>query len=363
MRILMIGRATLYSVPGGDTVQIVQTARELNHIGVSVDVILTHQKVKYVKYDLVHFFNITRPADILYHLKKISVPIIVTPILINYSEFDKFYRNGIAGKVFRLLSPDSIEYVKSVGRWLRGRDKLMSLSYLFLGQRASVKKILNKANWLLPNSKSEYNRLVAMYNIRANYTIVPNGIDVALFEKGKNIDKDIRMVICAARIEGIKNQYNLIKALNNKPYHLFLIGSAAPNQEDYYNRCKTIAKSNITFTGHLPQQELIKYYQLAKVHVLPSWFETTGLSSLEAAAMGCNIVITDKGDAKEYFGNDAFYCDPASTQSIFNAIEKAAQSEYPHSLHDKIIHQYTWQQAAIKTKEAYEQVIVNSSAD
>ncbi len=59
---------------------------------------------------------------------------------------------------------------------------------------------------------------------------------------------------------------------------------------------------------------------------MPSWFETTGLSSLEAAAMGCNIVITRKGDAYEYFGDYAYYCDPESPDSIFKAIEKAASN-------------------------------------
>jgi len=39
--------------------------------------------------------------------------------------------------------------------------------------------------------------------------------------------------------------------------------------------------------------------------VLPSWFETTGLSSIEAGVMGCNIVITDKV-MQEYFSHHAF---------------------------------------------------------
>jgi glycosyltransferase involved in cell wall biosynthesis len=93
------------------------------------------------------------------------------------------------------------------------------------------------------------------------------------------------------------------------------------------------------------------------VHILPSWFETTGLSSLEAAFMGCNIVITDKGDAREYFGTNAFYCDPGDPQSIRAAIEKASESEYNEALHDMIQKKYTWEEAAIQTYKAYQQTI------
>ncbi len=68
----------------------------------------------------------------------------------------------------------------------------------------------------------------------------------------------------------------------------------------------------------------------------PSWFETTGLSSLEAAAMGCNIVITRKEDAYEYFENDACYYDPESPESIFQAIDQAASHKITEGLSSKV---------------------------
>jgi len=164
-------------------------------------------------------------------------------------------------------------------------------------------------------------------------------------------------VICVARIEGIKNQLNLIRALNNTRFKLLLIGNHSPNQQAYYDECKSIAAANIEFIAHLPQDELVAYYQRAGVHVLPSWFETTGLSSLEAAAMGCNIVITDKGDTREYFGDDAFYCDPGKPESILAAIEQAGGAQHKPMLRERILQKYTWAQAAKSTLAAYEQVV------
>ena len=109
--------------------------------------------------------------------------------------------------------------------------------------------------------------------------------------------------------------------------------------------------------NHLPQHELVSYYQQAKVHILPSWFESCGLSSLEAGLMGCNVVITKKGFASEYFGDMAFYCDPSSPSSILKAVEQASGFETNTRLQENILASYTWRQAADKTLEGYRQII------
>lgn len=261
------------------------------------------------------------------------------------------------GFILRHFSPASNEYIKTISRWLAGKDSLQSKKYIWKGQQKSIKEILKRSAAVISNSEAEYRDLNKMFNIKKPCFIVPNGIDSSLFAADEQVLKDDKLVICAARIEGIKNQLNLIRALNNTKYTLMLIGSPAPNQQKYYKACRRIASKNIVFINHLPQEALLDYYKKAKVHVLPSWFETCGLSSLEAAAMGCNVVITEKGYAREYFGDEAFYCDPGNPESILRAIERASQSESRKTLQKKILHQYTWQQAAALTLEAYKKYI------
>jgi len=87
MKVAFITRATLFNVPGGDTVQIIETAGYLRKLNAEVDIILSGKKINYSKYDLFHFFNITRPADILRYIKKIEAPVILSPILVDYSEY------------------------------------------------------------------------------------------------------------------------------------------------------------------------------------------------------------------------------------------------------------------------------------
>lgn len=358
MKVVMITRSTLYTVPGGDTVQIMQTAHYLNGLGLTADIKLSNEQINYNDYDLLHFFSIIRPADILYHAKKSARPYIVSTILVDYSVYDKHHRKGI-GRIFSQLPADTIEYLKTVARWLLRKDILVSMNYLWKGQRQSILQILKGAAMILPNSQSELDRVVNRYGSAPRNMIVPNGIDPALFKYDPDIKKDNNLVICVARIEGIKNQLNLIKALNNTRFRLLLIGAHAPNQYNYYKECRAIAAKNIEFIAHLPQPELLTYYSKAKVHVLPSWFETTGLSTLEAAAMGCSVVITDKGDTRCYFEDHAFYCDPSSPQSILQTIERASNAPDDVQFRQKILEQYTWQQAVTQTLKAYQAVMAH----
>ena len=136
-----------------------------------------------------------------------------------------------------------------------------------------------------------------------------------------------------------------------------MIGNFSVNQKYYSNACKQEAGSTIEFVPFLTQTELTNYYKMAKVHVLPSWFETAGLATMEAAALGCNIVIADKGDVREYFGDLAFYCEPDNPDSIAEAIKLALKSPVNKALQEKVLNDYTWEKAAEQTYSAYKKVL------
>jgi glycosyltransferase involved in cell wall biosynthesis len=149
----------------------------------------------------------------------------------------------------------------------------------------------------------------------------------------------------------------LIRALNDTQYNVFIHGKPSPNNTRYFEQCKIEAGSNIHIGGHLAPQELFTAYANAKVHVLPSYFETTGLSSLEAAVMGCNIVVTDRGDTKDYFDKHAWFCDPDSPQSIKQAVDAAFAAPYDEKFRQHILTSYTWKKAAEETLKAYKTVL------
>src|SRR5690606_8764638 len=123
------------------------------------------------------------------------------------------------------------------------------------------------------------------------------------------------------------------------------------NHLKYYNECRKIAADNIEFTGFIPLQGLIENYRKAKVHILPSFSETCGLSSLEAAYHQCSLVISKGGDTQEYFMEEACYCDPNDIESILQAVKKAASLASSKKLYNRIVNELSWEKAAQQSLE------------
>jgi len=362
MRILMIARSTLYTSPGGDTTQTEMTAKYLRLMGVEVHVALAGEKINYSAYDLIHFFNIIRPDDILPHIKT-SVPFVVSTIFADFSEYDKKARKGIPGLLFKYLSREQIEYLKVIARFLIKGDKIKSTSFFLKGQTNSIKRIASQSKLLLPNSHSEYRRLCQLIKFNPSYLKIVNAIDHNIFSSSVEENEQFKdFVICVGKIEGLKNQLNLIKAIIGTNIPLAIIGKPTLNQVSYYEECKRLASraSNIHFVEFVNHENLASIYKAAKVHALPSWAETTGLSSLEAAAMGCNLVITKKGDTEEYFEDMAFYCEPDDVESIRKAIINAYHAPRNcKNLQSVVLERYTWKRTALQTYDAYKQVLEN----
>ncbi|MFL1010598.1 glycosyltransferase [Flavisericum labens] len=365
MKVLMVSRATLFTQSGGDTTQITKTAEHINKNsdvhGVSVDIRTVDQNLDYSEYDLLHLFNICRPSDLLGIIKESNLPYVVSTVFVDFSEAEKNHFKKSRRILSKLFNSDNLEFFKAIGRFLKGQEKITDFNYFLLGHKNAVRKIIKKAKVLLPNSESEYQRLFNRYGVNQKYSVIPNGIDFNVF-KHENSSKDKykkfeNSVISVGQITPVKNHLNLIHALNDTDYNVFIIGAPTLNATEYYNKCIGIASKNIFFVDKLDQEELSIIYSKAKVHVLASWFETTGLVSLEAAYLGCNIVITNKGDQLEYFEDNAFYCEPDNIKSIRIAVEKAYTSAPNSAIKHKIISEYNWSITAQKTINAYKEIV------
>lgn len=356
LRIAFIVRSTIDKVVGGDSQQVKNTAHELRKLGVKVDVILSNQKVDYQRYDLLHLFNIIRPADHLIHIEKSNKPTVVSTIYLDYCDFDNYGRGNLQKKLFKLVGKDGAEYLKNNYRFLKKQDRLVSSEYLW-GHRKAIKKIISKVRLLLPNSKSEYLRFSRDYKISLPYHVVPNGINKEVFGNIPNVDRISNQIVSVGQIYGLKNQHHLIEASAGLDVNLVLIGKSPPNHTKYYDLCKKLANDKVTFYDFMPQERLLEHYAKSKVHALPSWFETTGLSSLEAGSMGCNLVVGAGGDTSDYFSKHASFCSASDVESIKKALEKELSRDNDLSFRDIILSNYTWEKAAKETLVGYKKAL------
>jgi hypothetical protein len=168
MRVAFISRSTLFSGKGGDTVQLVKTADYLRQYGIEVDIFKSSDRIDYDAYDVMHGFNVIRPADLVKHFESFKKTRVLSTIYIDYAGFERGARTGLAGWIFQVVGADGSEYLKTIARWLRNGEKNFSLRYLFAGHRRSVKRLIGLSDLLLPNSESEYKRLAQSYGIEKN---------------------------------------------------------------------------------------------------------------------------------------------------------------------------------------------------
>jgi len=304
-----------------------------------------HDKLE--QFDILHNFSINPDCLALCKMARLKgVKVAVSPVYWTPSNLEK-----------QKTLEKRLNQMKNLYENLT-RYKLATLQTL-----KSAKEFLELSSIILPNSEMEASLISKTFRIRKEklYTI-PNGVDTkfAFAEPGLFVQryglKDF--VLFVGRIEARKNVINLLRACKDLNTPVVIVGHESMLEPDYFKLFKSIVGSdkNFRYLGFLSpgSPELASAYAAAKVFVLPSWFETPGLSALEAGLAGCNVVITKGGSTTEYFKNLAWYVDPSSTRDIRRKISDALEKPKTTILKQLVQRNYTWETVAEKTLKAYD---------
>ena len=319
-------------------------------------------------YDIVHLFNLTRPQETYHQARRATrrgIPVVLSPVYVDYTEGDRAARGPLQRLVFRSISASNAGYLKMAARSLKnGELNRGTAAVLIKGFRAAQRDLIKMCAVLLPNSESEMSRIRRDFpeTAETRSMVVPNAVDPTLFDADLSVaaPEFTDCILSVGRIERRKCQLQLVRALKDTGLKLVLVGKPGPNQMVYFEQIKREMDGTVSIIDHVDQSSLRQYYAACKVHALVSWMETTGLSSLEAAAMGANIVITDKGDTRDYFGNLAYYCAPDSIPSIREALLRAHSAPRSNLLQEKVRNNYTWTHTARATFAAYREALGSS---
>lgn len=365
----MINREDAFEVIGGDTVQMERTRAALQALGVEVEVETRPGRINYAGFDLIHVFNWQELNTVLQAAGQTSIPIVLSPIFWFHTGHwfqEAAVKRPLWRAMLQILGRQNAQQVYETWQQVKFRRG---------PQGQALRHNLAIPRQILPNSRAEARYLESISGSRGGLlsrcTVVPNAVDRQLYDPAPQPDSDFArrfnprdFVLEVARIQSAKNQLGLIEALFDVPAPIVFAGQPSPYEGEYVAACHALAekRGRVYFTGPVPPEKLPGIYALAAVHVLPSWRETPGLASLEAAASGCRVVTTSIGSTREYFGEQAWYCDPHDTRSIRRAVLQALDTPPSGSLRQRVLEQYTWEAAARATLQAYEKALAGHDA-
>lgn len=373
MKVLMQSRSNFYTLKGGDTVQLLKTKEQLEKLGVEVDISLEWNP-DLSEYDAVHLSNVTRIQETYLQMKnakKQNKPVVLSTIFWPMEEFERNGQVGVRKFLNEHLHIDSIERIKAVVRYIKDPESrnIATRNLFTVGYTKMQKYVVSNADLYLPNAELEMKELEKEFAFETDkYVVVPNAIDLTLADNAlqeetpEEYEKYRDAIICVGRIETRKNQLALVKALKDTDYKLVIVGAVSDNQRAYFEEMMTYIDKNPNFyyLPYIDNADLYKLFKVCKVSTLPSWLDTPGLVSLEAAVMGCNLAVSVRGTTKEYFGEHASYCEPDDLDSIRKAVDEAFARPKDGELAKIIREKYTWNRAAEETLKGYNAVLKNN---
>jgi len=301
MRVLIDHQLPFALAHGGFQIQIEQTKEALAKIGLEVDYL--------------RFWDSNQKADVIHIFGRCSR---------GYIELAQ--QKGIAVVMSDLLSET-------------GSRSPMALftqkSIIRVAQSVMPRKFLSRMGWdsfrtadaVIAGTPLEARLMVDLFGAdERKLHIVPNGVEECFFANA-TADSREQWLISTVTITPRKRAVELAQAAVAGKVKVRIIGKPYSEQDPYYHQFVKICGANpdyVDFSGPISdREELARAYRKARGFVLFSIFESLSLSSGEAAAAGCPLLLTDLPWARTTFGEHAVYCPLAATAEEAGQILKS----------------------------------------
>lgn len=176
-------------------------------------------------------------------------------------------------------------------------------------------------------------------------------------------------VICAGGADERKNLPRLIQAFAAMPstlragHQLVLAGKIPEGLVTEFNHQAKMAglkPSDLLFTDYITDEELVRFYNLCKLFIFPSWHEGFGLPALEAMACGAPVIGSNTSSVPEVIGLDAALFDPFDVAAMSRKMAQALEDDaFSSQLRDHGLRQakkFSWDESAKRAIGAWESV-------
>lgn len=172
--------------------------------------------------------------------------------------------------------------------------------FAYLYGKPLLKRYFNRLQGRIAVSAAA-RELIARY-FPAKYSIIPNGIDMELFQSSlpsfPELDDGMLNVLFVGRLEKRKGLTYLLQALQriqasgSHSVRLIVVGAFTEEQRaDYEKKVGQLGLSNVVFVGFVSREDKARYYKSCHVFCAPSTGgESQGIVLLEAMAAGKPVV-------------------------------------------------------------------------
>lgn len=353
MNVLLYPRRRAPAQKGGDFIALQETIRALEPRDVHCT-ISTDASLDLTPYDVVHLYSLGDPYSAIpfaLNAQRQRKPIVTTPIYWRHNQWLNARLHPAPHRIEHSLAALARDEQARVLRMIQVEEAIYTGAH---------RLVIELAARVLALSDMERAILRDDFGAREEQLAVTfNGVNPS-FAQG-NAERFLQshhipardFVLCVARVDERKNTIGLIRAWNRETVPLVLVGRA-PNHA-YLEMCRAISGPHVYFLGALSPAEVADAGAAAKVHVMASWWEEQGLAALEASLAGCNIVMTQNGPGREYFGDACFTCDPADEDSIHAAVREALDAPRQPALAARVRKHFTWNLTADVLIRMYEQ--------
>lgn len=118
---------------------------------------------------------------------------------------------------------------------------------------------------------------------------------------------------------------------------------------------------HVRFLDHLPEEDLVAFYNAADLFVFPSLYEGFGLPPLEAMACGTPVVCSNAASLPEVVGDAAITVDPYDVEALAEAMYRVlGDPDLQQDLRRRGLERaagFTWERTARETVQVYQEVL------
>jgi glycosyltransferase involved in cell wall biosynthesis len=155
--------------------------------------------------------------------------------------------------------------------------------------------------------------------------LLPYGVNVGAFRRSEKRASNFRIAfigqLCVRK--GLHTLLETFSRLNLPGAELVLVGGHTPDTQAILSRYPL---DNVTLTGLLPREGVIREMSRASVMVLPSIEEGLALVMAQALACGCPVIASTHTGAEDLFadGEEGFIIDPGDGEGLAERLTRLA---------------------------------------